>query len=516
MILFCPDCHRSFVFDDAEIAARGGPAAYSCDDCGGALTTMEAGLGLDLAAAANHQREMTHPDALALEDEDLPMSPDDQPTRLRPSFDLDALSSGGGGYGHTEEPTQLDTPAMAPAARPRLSPRLTGEHDIPADFSAMAHGRNNGPRQTGAQPAIGRSAGPPPPRAAMPHTHGAEATRQAAAMEEPSSNRKPLIFLGLGCAAVAGLGLILAIVIGLVVVSRDSSGTGDTTTHHAQDDPKVVAPKRPHRASFEDRILEASSAVPGTAVPAVKLPAIPEDGEVVVVGSNVWHDGKMIASVNLGRVEAGAKPNPSSPFIVPLGRSLEKAFSAQVEDPDDADAVPRWVLVLADGKAPYRALYEVMYTAANRGARIQLGTTNPMNPNAFLAVEVIPVDWPDAELTDVPESLPPRDPAAMVDTGSKAIVVSINDKGFTIRKAGEKAKEAVFIEKLMNSYPVSSLRQEVARLRSEDSSVRAVRIIPTEATTLFSLVQTIAACMDAGDNLPPLNQVRLEPPAVGK
>ena len=68
MILFCPDCHRSFVFDDSEVSAKGGPAAFNCDDCGKPLTTMEAGLGISLGVA-NHDR--TQPDALALDEAQL-------------------------------------------------------------------------------------------------------------------------------------------------------------------------------------------------------------------------------------------------------------------------------------------------------------------------------------------------------------------------------------------------------------------------------------------------------------
>jgi biopolymer transport protein ExbD len=335
--------------------------------------------------------------------------------------------------------------------------------------------------------------------AAQPALH-----RQSATPSRPVPKRGgagPTAALAVGCllfilliAFLGAGGAALYVVSG----SRDS----DAGTEGKKDGP---AARRP----LEDRMREASGSEPDTAVPTVALGMPLQDGEVVFVApSAVLHNQETLATVSMGRVAVAAKPNADSPLVLPLARSLEAAFAKEFSDPLDAENAIRWVVVLVDGKVGYRTVFEVLYTCWERGARMQLAATNPTNPNSYVAVEVMADGWPSPERAGSPDDLPRRVEEAM-DSKSNALTVKITDKGFLLWAPGEKENEAVKLDRL-TAYPTSQLQKYSAALQ-RDPRIRAMRVRATEDTSLFVVLQAIAAVTGAKSE-PQVTEVRLVPP----
>lgn len=518
MILVCPACHRSYVHDDAEVAARGGPSGHTCDECGHALATMadamgitlhnddtaESDPGMTLDASA---QEMFPDGEESFESAEVMYPGDDEATELRPAFDdrpmgqsestlpqvqaIDLppgqLVVGGTGQSHTGS-------IQAPAAqKPRLSTRITGQHNA--------------------------IVGPPPSssaKATLPldsdPRHAATVASQPALHRVAASNSRPIPKKGGGVptAAIAGGCLVVAVLVlilgagGTAVFFVSGSGEGDMET---SGDAGADVTER----SLEDRLREAASSVPNSAVPTVPLRNPLQDGAVVFVGSTaVTYHGETLATVSLGRVSASAKPNPDSPLVLPLARALDDTFTQQFSDPLDAENAIRWVIVMPDAKVGYRTIYEVLYTCWERGARMQLAATNPTNPHAFVATEVMPNGWPNADHVGVPDDLPRRTPAIENTSKTNALTVTITEKGFLLRGPGERRDEAVKMARV-TAYPVSRLGKMAGSLQ-RDPRIRSLRIEASGKVAMFVVLQAIAAVTGAKDGPPQITEVRLSPP----
>ena len=298
MILICPPCHRAFVRTQQEIADRGGVRQCRCDRCDGPLGTLEDVMGISLEAqpagddnAQGYSREM----------EPL-FSSDDDATELA-------------GPSHGPPTGQMVAPATKVAtAEGHLVPRFaTGAYDIEGVFEP--HQLHNDATAIG----VGAMTGGP-------------------ANAAPAGNPNKSLGMAIGCVAMVVLGLMAVGTLGIALTLTNDSEL-DTDSPGGEN----ASMKMP----LEDRMRAAVDSVRGATSPAIRLGQAPQDGFVLfAAASGITHNNEHLASVSLGRTEAGAKPNSKSPFITPLAKSIDAWYTK--EDPNNEN--DRWVVVLSDNK----------------------------------------------------------------------------------------------------------------------------------------------------------------------
>lgn len=477
MILLCPKCYRSYVFEDDEVKAKGGPKAFACEECSGTLESMEVAMGVSLGAHDTSARGEDDPSA----------SVGMPPLQRQGSTDTEGKSF------ERMEPTEAEILAIPEPEQQVFVPPQRG--------------------RTGMIP----SAPPPSPLASTDATRpvgaplGLDATRSipaatgrktATSTPEPSSQGKGLGF-AFGC-----LALLALLVVGgggaAALWFYVGDGGGKPDAGDAGD-----AGKPGPRASIEDRLRLMTQNYSSASIPAVALPEPPQEGELVLLtpaGIVIGED--MVASVNHGHIDAQARPNEKSPFVIPLASALDKGFADHPSENLGEDN--RWTIVLIDGKVSVETLHAVLYTAWTRGARVQLAATNPNNPQTFAAVEVLPQDQPSAVAASIPDEVSPLDPARTPDPNAKAVVVGIREDGFSLRAPEVPPDQAHFIER--GTGWTSQLRSELAQTLQKNPGITALVIEAEPKVNVSSLLNATSALLQPSGGGLPFKELRFTPP----
>ncbi len=529
MILLCPKCHWSMLLADDEVARRGGPSACQCGACSTPLDTLDGALGLTgLSTASEAADELRDTGTLqALErapggNHGTPAVPMNVALAKATVRDLSDLKPPPGQLiiGELEDNPAMTTPAMSALKRPD-APQHTGAMAIQAamlmEGFPLADPDDPDATQLSLPTAV------PPARVIPAPALRSDATKPAVPVRKIGNDlprveksrpekggRQMGLALLVGGALLAGL-LLLAGggALAYYFSSKPSGDNNKTPDTQVGDQLKSTPPARP---PLDERMRELVQNHSNTSVPAIELGGqLPNESEVILLTPNgIVYGKEMVASTSLGRVATEARPSADSPLIVPLARQLEATFSSRIKDAIDAEAEPRWVIALADGTVPYGILYSVLYTSWERGARLQLATTNPKNPNAYLASDITPYGWPAPITVGAPDDLPPQNPASATDNQGPLLRVTVSDKGFTIDADGDE-EEAMVIERL-DTYPVRKLRKECQALRQRHGKLSAVLIQPHKKTTFFTLLQTISATTRAWEGTPAIDAVWMTPP----
>jgi hypothetical protein len=483
MILLCPQCHRSYIHADEEIAQRGGLSAFRCLECSSPLQSMEAAMGVSL----------THQDFTARAEDD--------PTATQQRGALDRES--------TDLEIQLNPDAtVADVSNPAL--------DLLQPRGQMVIGQGFVTGAMDAPPHLLQHSGD----STRPvHAMRGDATRQVQApspARPPEGERRGGLGVALGCSGLlAALLLLGAVAAGAWLFVIDDGDAQSPPDANASPDQPDDAPAPPARASIQDRLRLAIQSNSSAAVPALALPSDPaQHGEpVLLTTSGLILGEQMVASINNNQIEASARPSPTSPFIQPLAVALDASFEGLQRDPDaDTD---RWAVFLIDGKVEYQPLFEALFTAWERGANLQIAATNPQNPHAWLAVEVFPARWPDMDSVDIPAQFTHRDPARRPDLTVKPAIIHIRDDGFTLRAHDQKPDQAEHIQR-DTTWPIRELRKRYEALRQEKPDLNAIQIDAHPRTRAFTLLQTISALLPPVEGLAEIKQLQLGPPNMDK
>lgn len=480
MILLCPQCHRSYIHADEEVAQRGGPSAFRCEECDGALESMEAVMGVSLTP---------HDETARFDDGRVSGSMSQLTEGTAPNLHPDATLA------DTENPVMdmLHPPGQMVVGQGFVSGSLEA---LP---EAMAHNADT------TRPVAAMNHGD----ATRTELHPLPARRAKEASEEGGK--------GLGMALGCGGALVLLLLLGAVgggawwFVNDKPAPDKPTPTPNVDKNGQLVA-QTPTRPPIQDRLRQAVQSNSSATIPALALPSSPADGEVVLITtSGLIVDKKMVAPVSNQEISASVLPRADSPFVQPLASSLDEGFQAQQEDPD-ADTA-RWAVLLVDSKTEYRVLFPALFTSWERGANLQLATNNPSNPQAWLAVEIFPAQgWPDMDSVGIPPEFSHRDPERRPDRKLKTMVITIQNDGFTLRAPGEKPEEAEHIRR-DTTWPINSLRNKYEELlQKHPDGIQAVRLEPHRRLRAFTLLQTISALLQPVQGEQPLQQVYLSAP----
>lgn len=544
MLLLCKECHWSTLVDDDEVTLKGGPRAFRCGACQSTLNTMGAALGVQELSTASEAADMmsgarhTGPILTTNEISGSTLADVDGQHIIQNSASAKEYLA----KLHARQTQKRDTTDQVEAYSAPPGQVIIGQSTVAASRKATEHSLTQPPPAAsqgllmdpdatqrevlaaGAPAAGGPQRKPrtdslPVLSPAMSTSINAQAHVAARApAPAPKGAAGRGMGLMLGCAALLLMGLLGASGVGLAIYfsSGDESPVEDKDDKkgvNAKDDDLPSKTKRPpERPPLGERIDEMVRGHSGTSVPTIHLPGrLPNEAEAILMTPNgVVYNDEMTATVSVGRVAVDARPTEESPFITPLARKLEATFQERIQDAIDAEAEPRWVVAVGDSTIPYTVVYSTLYTAWERGARLQLAATNPNNPSAYVSIDVLPHMWPAPIKVAVPDDLPVQNPA--VDTTSDdagLIVVEINDKGFTLKPPGD--EEPLKIEKV-TTWPVQRLRKEIRAQREAHGDIKTLVIRPREKTKLFTLLQTIGALVGPWKETAKIDEVRLARP----
>lgn len=562
VILFCRACHHAYAFDASSVSPDN---PWPCSNCNQPLDDIARALGVRLGGAGHTGNTGSFE---AMEDDEDAFNADNPTAGFMPSHTEriapvkrrpppSAFLSGGAAadddpWGNI--PSQLSD-ARSGGTDQFNKPEFTEVIDIPKDFDPQAFLKlqqqgNVGPNGTDALPVItpgapvapgqartfnpdapptnapGNGASGAPPPGGLPPTvqfrklDKAELMRQRqakqAAAAAPAAPAPPKeasnkgAALGVGCLiaalvlAVIGAIAVTAYIVFVPVNGGDDAPKGESS----RATPTRTASVRP---PLNDRLLAASTSSPSLALVALHLPDQPADGEVALITpERLWYDGRVLAEVLDHRVEPAAHPRPNSPWLPGLAARLEHNYRAVTDaDPLDEALTARWFILLVGRDAPCSAAYETLYTAWERGARLQLASVNPNNPGTFLATEIQPFNWPSPSIHGAPANLPPRVATSGATTGRNHLSLSIHSEGFSLSVPGR----SVPIELPRDPrYPLRSLSQLVAQHRELDRTIEAIHIHARPDTPMYTLLRAIGAMTPALPGLPQIAEVRLAPP----
>lgn len=315
--------------------------------------------------------------------------------------------------------------------------------------------------------------------------------------------------LVVGCLGVGfGLTVLALAAAGAWFVLSDGNAATMTPVVGQPDAGPSSAPAPPPRKSLADRLQEAANVSSEASIPAIALPARPTAGEIMVVTDRGVIYGKdTLAQINGGRIDPAKRAAANSPFVIPVAEALDKRFA--LLDPQDVaqGIASRWLLVILDSNATYRAFYPVLFTGHQRGAHVGLVARHPNNPNLFSSVEVVGVDWPTDNEAAVPEAFQTDDERVEDDPSLEVMVVTVGDRGLSIRRASTPVAEAELLVKDESGYPWAELHAKAAKLRAE--GISAVRLEPTPDARARDILQTIAVVARSKKGVPQLREIRL-------
>lgn len=548
MLLLCKECHWSTLVDDDEVTLKGGPRAFRCGACQSTLDTMGAALGVQELSTASEAADMmsgarhTGPILTTNEISGSTLADVDGQNIIQNSASAKEYLA----KLHARQTQQSDATDQVEAYSAPPGQVIIGQSTVAASRKATEHSLTQPPPST-APGAVGDPdatqqevsaaamvqgamaiAGPqrshrtdslPVLSPAMSTSINAQA-HVAARAPAPAPKRAAGRGMGLmlGCAALLLMGFLGAGGVGVALYFSSGEESleedkGDKEGVNAKGDDLPSKKKRPpERPPLGERIHEMVRAHSGTSVPTIHLPGrLPNEAEAILMTPNgVVYNDEMTATVSVGRVAADARPTDESPFITPLARKLEATYQERIRDAIDAEAEPRWVVAVGDSTVPYTVVYSTLYTAWERGARLQVAATNPNNPSAYVSIDVLPHMWPAPIKAAVPDDLPVQNPAVdATPADAGLIVVEINDKGFTLKPPGD--EEPLMIEKV-TTWPVQRLRKEIRAQREAHGDIRTLVIRPREKTKLFTLLQTIGALVGPWKETAKIDEVRLARP----
>jgi hypothetical protein len=516
MILLCPSCHTSVIKSDAEVTVAGGPDGFTCDACGGALGSMESLMGVSLARGQDDDSAIADDLAMTMKAPALA-----RPVKIKPASgepDPDATLADA-----DPDVVTMGSPRTRRGLKDRGTIKLPDKEELVSDDARRRSGAWDMPVEAELDDDDWVSKTPDnsattqlPPKSDLISGNTIPVSfpgSQTAMAPQPTASKGGKMGLVVGCATIGVVGILLAVVgAGAWFMLNDSPAAPNPPVVGKPDAGASSAPAVPARKSLADRLQEAANVSSEVSIPAIALPARPTSGEIVLVTRRgVIYGGQTLAQINAGRIDPAARPAAQSPFVTPVAQALEKGFgSADTEDMEQALS-SRWVLVILDSNATYRAFFPVLYTGQNRGARLGLIARHPSNPNLFSSVEVIGEGWPGAAAAAVPDALAPLPQAASPDKALKVMVVTVNDNGLSIRRASTPVNEAELLVKDESGYPWAELHAKAAKMRAD--GVGAVRLEPAADARARDILHTISVVARPKKGVPQLREIRLAPVA---